>query len=312
MLSLPLADTDRSPKRIFVTGATGYLGLHIVGELLAHGHAVTALVRSPHKLGPLGAAPGIRVVTRDLDEGAPPRDTLAGQDVCVHAALLWGQPGTELELRDTAAAAQLFDAAGRAGVARCILLSSAAVHRPFAANMTEDDTLTTTDAYGATKAAGELFLRAACAEHGMRGIVLRPGPVVGPPAFVGGSFRSDQRVAEMLAAATRNAVIEVVAGEGRQLSAVRSVAQVVRVLATAEDPLPTYLCVDREAISWEHIARTAVACAGSASEVRVVARPLMNPLSRFRTERIEELLGGPMDARDALRAHLEHLVRVPA
>jgi hypothetical protein len=38
----------------------------------------------------------------------------------------------------------------------------------------------------------------------------------------------------------------------------------------------------------------------------------MNPLSRFRTERIEELLGGPMDARDALKAHLEHLVRVPA
>jgi dihydroflavonol-4-reductase len=35
----------RSVSRIFVTGATGFLGRHLVQELLDHGHAVVALVR---------------------------------------------------------------------------------------------------------------------------------------------------------------------------------------------------------------------------------------------------------------------------
>ncbi|MGN6168353.1 MAG: NAD-dependent epimerase/dehydratase family protein, partial [Solirubrobacteraceae bacterium] len=31
--------------RVVLTGATGFIGSHILGELLGHGHEVTALVR---------------------------------------------------------------------------------------------------------------------------------------------------------------------------------------------------------------------------------------------------------------------------
>lgn len=293
--------------RILLTGASGYIGLHIVRELLEDGHKLTALVRSPGKLGPFVGAPGLRVVEADLEQEARVAQALERHDVCVHAALIWGEPGTELELRDTAVAAKLFDAAGSAGVARCIFISSVAVHRPFTGEMGEEDRLSTTDFYGATKAAGELFLRAACAEHRMTGVVVRPGPVVGPPVFAGGSFRSDSRIAAMVTAAVEGRPIDVVCGGGRQFTDVTTLARVTRLLTRAANPHPTYVCVDREILTWERIAEMVVEGTGSRSDVNLLEPKAMTPVPRFRTDRLEGLLGGPSDARDAMKAHIAHL-----
>jgi uncharacterized protein YbjT (DUF2867 family) len=41
--------------RVAVTGATGFLGLHLVAALVEAGHHVTALVRDPKRLGALEA-----------------------------------------------------------------------------------------------------------------------------------------------------------------------------------------------------------------------------------------------------------------
>lgn len=293
--------------RILVTGAGGYIGLHLVRELLEAGHELTALVRSPSKLGPFVGAPGLRVVEAELEQGARVAQALEGHEVCVHAALIWGEPGTELELRDTAVAAKLFAAAGSAGAARCLFLSSTAVHRPFAGEMVEEDRLSPSDTYGATKAAGELFLRAACAEHRMTGVVVRPGPVVGPPAFAGGSFRSDNRVAAMVTAAVEGRRIDVVRGEGRQFTGVTTLARVIRLLACAADPHPTYVCVDREILTWERVAEMAVEATGSRSAVNVLEPVAPTPVPRFRTDLLEGLLGYPSDARNAMKAHIAHL-----
>ena len=258
--------------RTLLTGAGGYVGLHIVRELLECGQQVTAVVRSPGKLGPFARHPRLTVVETDLEESARIAAVLPGHDVCVHAALIWGEPGTELELRDTAVAAKLFDAAVRAGLTRCIYISSTAVHRPFASEMGEEDVLVTADVYGATKAADELFLRAACARNLMTGVVIRPGPVVGPPAFAAGSLRTHDRIAEMVAAAAKGRPLEVVRGEGRQFSDVSTVARIVHLLTRAESPHPIYLCVDRNILTWERIARMVVGCLNSPSDVRVHPR----------------------------------------
>ena len=174
--------------------------------------------------------------------------------------------------------------------------------------MSEADCLSTADTYGATKLAGESFLRAACATHGMSGVVIRPGPVVGPPAFAGASFRSDRRIEAMVAAAMQARPLEVQRGEGRQFCDVAALAKLTRRLTTLENPHPTYLCVDAEIVSWEWIAHTIVACVGSVSEVRILPSAA-EPVPRFHTARIEELLGGPMDSRDALGAHIRHLAQ---
>src|ERR1700760_746206 len=139
--------------QILLTGAAGYIGLHILRELLDAGHQVTAIVRSQRKLGPFAPHPRVKIVETDLEDETRIAQALPGHTVCVHAALIWGNPGSELEMRDTAVAAKLFDAAGSNGLARCIYISSVAVHRPFSERMSEDNRLSTTDLYGATKAA---------------------------------------------------------------------------------------------------------------------------------------------------------------
>ena len=295
--------------RTLLTGAAGYIGLHILRELLSDGHDVTAVVRAPEKLGPFARHPGVRVIEADLEQRAPIAADLRGHDVCIHSALIWGAPGSELDVRDVAVTAQLFDAAGSAGLQRCIYLSSAAVHRPFGGEMSEEAPITTTDLYGATKASGEIFLRAACARHRMTGVVLRPGPVVGPPAFPGASFRTPDRLFEMMRAAAEGRPIETVEGDGRQLSDVSTVARAVRLLVRAEDPHPSYICVDRNVLTWEQAARWMVAHMNSPSSVRVVPREAAVTIPRFRTDRIESLLGGQAHAEEALLKHIRHLER---
>jgi UDP-glucose 4-epimerase len=293
--------------RIFLTGASGYIGLHIVREILQDGHQLTVLVRSHGKMGPYVSNPRLNIIETDLEQETW-LDRVAGHDVCVHAALIWGEPGTELDLRDTAIAAKLFAAAGSAGVTRCIFISSVAVHRPFSGEMGEEDPLSTIDVYGATKAAGELFLRAACAEHQMTGIVLRPGPVVGPPAFAGGSFRSDSRIAAMVTAAQEGRPIEVIRAEGRQFTSVTALARVTRLLTHVANPYPTYVCVDRNVITWEQIAEMVLEETGSRSDLKLLEPKATTPVPRFRTDRLESLLGGTSDARDAMKAHIAHLI----
>lgn len=295
--------------RTLVTGATGYLGLHLVHALLGAGHDVTTLVRSPARLGPLAGHRRLTVVEGSLEEIPRIAAALAGHDACVHAAILWGDPGTDWELRDTAAAAQLFDAAGRTGLSRLLFLSSTAVHRPFRAGMSESDRLTTADCYGATKAAGELFLWAACATHGLAGLVVRPGPIVGPPAFEGGAFKSDNRLAALVDCARRGEPLHVLRGDGRQFVAATDVARVVVTLLESPRSQETYLCCSREGTTWESLARTVIEQTGSASEIVIEEPAPSYVVPVFDTGKLQRDLGLELDARAALEAHIAYLAK---
>ncbi len=72
--------------RAFVTGATGFLGRHLVRELLAHGYDVTAMVRTFERMRQL--PDGVRPMAGDITQ----RDTLApglrDADVAFHLAAL--------------------------------------------------------------------------------------------------------------------------------------------------------------------------------------------------------------------------------
>ncbi len=233
---------------VAVTGATGFLGLHLVAALVEAGHHVTALVRDPKRLGALEALVNTRQIS--LEDHAALVATLADHDALVHAALVWDghvPPNTappekpELAARDTAVAATLFDAAGAAGVKRVVYLSSVAVHRPFRAveqgEMTEKDPLAPSDLYGATKAAAELFLAAAAASFGFVGTALRLGPVVGPPAFPGAKGGTAPP-------------------GGRQLLGTNALRRIVLAALAATDDAwaGPVLCVDGEVTQWAEIA----------------------------------------------------------
>lgn len=66
-------------KRIAVIGATGMLGLPVVGALVAAGFEVTALVRKPDAAAKVLPA-GVRIIAADVRDEESLRRGLAGQD----------------------------------------------------------------------------------------------------------------------------------------------------------------------------------------------------------------------------------------
>jgi nucleoside-diphosphate-sugar epimerase len=71
--------------RVFVTGATGFIGSRVVADLLAHGHQVLGLARDPAK-GAALAQPGVEVVAGTVEDLALLRDTAARSDAVLHLA----------------------------------------------------------------------------------------------------------------------------------------------------------------------------------------------------------------------------------
>lgn len=292
--------------RVLVTGAAGYLGGHVVDRLVAEGHAVTALVREPSRVGPWLASRATPLpcdLAGELDARA-----LEGHDACVHLAVLWPETGAFPELRDVSACVRLFDALGRAGTGHVLFVSSAAVHRPFATRMTEGDRLVTSDAYGAAKASAEHFLHASASSHGFRASVVRPGPCVGVAADPDAAPRTPHAIAALLATLREGRVVQVREGEGRQLTAASDLAETTaRILVDPRAPSPL-VCVDRAITTWAHVATRAAARLGLVSRVEIRARGQEHPEPSFDTTAIERWLGRSLDSNRALECHLAALL----
>lgn len=71
--------------RVFVTGATGWVGSAVVEQLVGAGHQVTGLVRSPEKAAALAAA-GADIVAGTLDDLDMLRDAASAADAVIHTA----------------------------------------------------------------------------------------------------------------------------------------------------------------------------------------------------------------------------------
>lgn len=76
--------------RCVVFGATGYLGARLVPALLAAGHDVRVMARTPAKLDDVPWRQHVEVVDGDVSDGEPVRRALDGQEVLyylVHSLL---------------------------------------------------------------------------------------------------------------------------------------------------------------------------------------------------------------------------------
>ena len=112
--------------RILVTGATGYVGSRLVGELLGGGHEVIAATRNPAKLAIFGwcdRAGGVALDTDDplsVEAAFAANGPAASVDVIYYLVHGIGEPG--YRERDNAAAERVAIAARDAGVGRIVYL----------------------------------------------------------------------------------------------------------------------------------------------------------------------------------------------
>ena len=107
--------------RIAVTGATGYIGGRLVPQLLARGHDVVCLVRSPAKLADRPWIDDVEVVTADLLTSTDLEVALGGCDAAYYLVHSMGG-GSGFEDADLVAADRFASAAAAARVHKIIYL----------------------------------------------------------------------------------------------------------------------------------------------------------------------------------------------
>ena len=120
---------------VLITGADGFVGSHLVPELLGAGHRVVGLVRTPAAaqlvLARLerGTRPGLETRIGDVTEPATLTATLAGVDAVAHLAAIPRDRGDGAELLrvNTEGTRNLVEAMTTAGVRRLVHLGALGV-----------------------------------------------------------------------------------------------------------------------------------------------------------------------------------------
>jgi nucleoside-diphosphate-sugar epimerase len=205
--------------RVFVTGASGWIGSATVDELLATGHEVTGLARSDASAAALRAK-GAQVRRGDLDDLASIRAGAEAAEAVIHLANKhdWSNPaGTSAAER--AAVQTIGDAL--AGTGRPFLLASGVAGLTQGRPATEDDA---SPAHGPdSPRGGSENLALEFVDRGVRPVSLRFSPTVHGTA--------DHGFIAILAAIAREKGVSGYPGDGTNRWAAVHVSDVGRLVA---------------------------------------------------------------------------------
>jgi nucleoside-diphosphate-sugar epimerase len=163
---------------IALTGATGFIGRHLLQELTTRGHRVRVLLRRPASVPRFAASAVIGDLARPQNMSA----AFDGVDAVIHSAgiapTMSGVPTDDYRVLNTDATVRLAEAARRAGARRFIFLSSIRAQCGPTADtvLTEAAEPRPTEAYGKSKLAAERGL----AELDFDWVALRAVLVYGP------------------------------------------------------------------------------------------------------------------------------------
>ncbi|MDX8495002.1 NAD(P)-dependent oxidoreductase [Mesorhizobium sp. VK22B] len=167
---------------VLVTGASGFLGSHVLARLAASGTLALGLGRDAERCATLGAA-GHRIIRHDLaqplDGALDPR--LGGVERIIHCAALSSPFGRlqDFMAANVTATQNLVDFAKRQGVSRFVHISSPSICFAFRdqLGLTEDMALPDpVNHYARTKREAERIVRGAPEIHP---VVLRPRGIYG-------------------------------------------------------------------------------------------------------------------------------------
>jgi nucleoside-diphosphate-sugar epimerase len=172
--------------RIFVTGATGYIGTAVVEALVRGGHLVTGLVRNTEKAGQLSAL-GAAALVGDLARPETYRDAVASHEAVIHAA---NANSHETPAIDRLAIDTVLACARQAGGSRVFVYTSGIwVLGQSTTPMTEEAPRDPTP-LSAWRAPHEDLVLGAGGD-GLRTVVVRPGIVYGGRRGIVGDLFKD-------------------------------------------------------------------------------------------------------------------------
>lgn len=175
---------------LLVIGGAGFIGSHIVDQLIAAGAAhVTVLdnfVRGKRANLESALESGrVEIVEGSVLDLDLLRSRMEGKDGAFHLAALWlyeclHEPRRALE-HNVIGTYNVIEASCDTGLPRLVYSSSASVYgNAREVPMTEEHPFDNRSMYGATKIAGEQFLRAFHDRHGLEYVALRYMNVYGP------------------------------------------------------------------------------------------------------------------------------------
>jgi dihydroflavonol-4-reductase len=171
-----------APKTVFVTGANGFVGSHLVRSLTAAGHRIRALVRPSANRSLIADLP-IEWVAGDLDDRDALRSGCNGVDWVVHVAGRVKAPDRETFFHaNVTGTRNLLESAAEASadLERFVYVSSLAAGGPVRDGKprTEDDPDRPITDYGESKLAGEQAVMSFADRFPV--VAVRPPAVYGP------------------------------------------------------------------------------------------------------------------------------------
>ncbi len=176
--------------RIFLTGASGYIGSAVLDAFVRSGHQVTGLVRNPQKAAAV-ASRGGTPLRGDLNDPASYRQAAEGHDVFVHAGFdaARGAETDRVAIETLIAAAR----AGDAARPRLLVYTSGIWVLGETTQPVAEDAPLNPAAIVTYRPAHEQMVLSAAGD-GLRTAVVRPGIVFGGSRGIVGDFFRDASI----------------------------------------------------------------------------------------------------------------------
>ncbi|NSW53577.1 MAG: NAD-dependent epimerase/dehydratase family protein [Anaerolineae bacterium] len=171
--------------KIFLTGATGFLGRSVLALLREHGHDVHCWVRPSRDLSLIQELDAHWTAGSLLDTPAI-KEAMRGADALIHNAgvySFWEPQPAVYEETNINGTFSVFSAAAEVGLKHTLLVSSAVIYgnarpQPFTESTPPGDIRFSR--YADSKYFGELFARKIARERSLPLTIIQPGAIIGP------------------------------------------------------------------------------------------------------------------------------------
>lgn len=289
-------------KKVLVTGGTGFIGRHIVGELLKQGARVRVPIHKRH-LSPEDK--NIEVIPADLNQPQDCLTVLDGVDYIIHAAGGVGFAGaSKLDAMQTILlnlilTSRMLYAAWQSGAERFLMLGSSTVYPAYEHPVKEEEAWSgpvhpSYLGYGWMKRYLEKLAEYVAANSKLKVILLRPTAVYGP----GDNF--DPKTCHVIPALIYRAMAKedpfVVWGSGNEVRDFIHVADVAKASLLALQKCitndPVNIGYGKEVTIKEAVGIILKSCGhGRAEVIFDRTKPVAIPVRMVDTSKAKELLG---------------------